>query len=116
MLRLDGVNMANATQNTKENVVQLASDHVTIFIFSISSLLLKLKVDPLMAVLRPWFGTALRDVFARGLRVGIVTITAPSVSTMAAMTSVATMPTMPTMPEHVHRHKRDKKQNPNPVL
>ena len=63
-----------------------------------------------MAVLRPWFGTALRDVFARGLRVGIVTITAPSVSTMAAMTSVATMP------EHVHRHKRDKKQNPNPVL
>ena len=66
-----------------------------------------------MAVRRPWFGTALGTVFTRGLRVGIVTITAPSVSTMAAMTSVATMPTMP---EHVHRHKRDKKQNPNPVL
>ena len=105
MLRLDGVNMANATQNTNENVVQLASDHVTTLIFSISSLLFNSKPHPLVTVLRPRVGTALGTVFTRGLWLGIVT--APVVPTVGAM---------PAMAEHMHRHKRDEEQNPNPIL
>ena len=63
-----------------------------------------------MAVLRPWFGTALRHGFASGLWGRIAIATTPSVST------VPTVPAMTTMPKHVHRHERDKKQNPNPIL
>ena len=42
MLMLCGVNIAKATQNRYVNVVHSASDQVTIFMFSISSLQMEL--------------------------------------------------------------------------
>jgi len=94
---LAGVTRPYTTQNTNENVVKIASDHVTTLIFSIS---LPLSLEKpgtqwLMLMTRPLFRRTLIAVFACGFVI--------LMRSAAAITFMPAMAAMSTMAEHMHR-------------